>query len=336
MLRRDALFSLSAEAAAAAAAAAFGPLAFRAAHAQAASFPEPGKPIRWIVPFPAGGTSDVRVRQIAERLKADAGWTVLVDNRAGASGMIGTDAVAKAAPDGYTLLLGTIGSIAINPAMFAQQPYDVLRDLQPISQFSRSVSVLLAHKNLGVSTLPELESRIRGGAGLAFATTGNATIGHMVGEVWQRRAGISLTHVPYKGTAPAVQDFVGYQVPLLFETPAAVWEHIKAGTAIPLAVTSAARMPQMPAVPTFAENGYREMVFDTWQGAFTRRGVTPEVLATLHREITRALRQVDVVKSHEEQVNVVVANTPVEFERFIADETARWAKVAAETGVKPG
>ena len=122
MLRRDALFSLSAEAAAAAAAAAFGPLAFRAAHAQAASFPEPGKPIRWIVPFPAGGTSDVRVRQIAERLKADVGWTVLVDNRAGASGMIGTDAVAKAAPAGYTLLLGSIGSIAINPAMFAQQP----------------------------------------------------------------------------------------------------------------------------------------------------------------------------------------------------------------------
>ena len=307
----------------------------RPARAQASAFPEAGRPIRWVVPFPPGGTSDVRVRQVAEKLRADAGWNVIVDNRAGASGMIGSDAVAKSAPDGYTLLLGTIGSLAINPAMFAQQPYDVLRDLQPITQFSRSVSVLLAHKDLGITTLTALEARIKGGAKLAFASTGNATIGHMVGEVWQRRAGITLTHVPYKGTAPAVQDFIGYQVPLLFETPAAVWEHIRAGTAVPLAVTSAARMPQMPSVPTFAESGYRDMVFDTWQGVLTRRGVTPEVLATLHREITRALRQPDVVKSHEEQVNVVVANTPVEFERVIADETARWAQVVAETGVKP-
>ena len=307
----------------------------RPARAQASAFPEAGRPIRWVVPFPPGGTSDVRVRQVAEKLRADAGWNVIVDNRAGASGMIGSDAVAKSAPDGYTLLLGTIGSLAINPAMFAQQPYDVLRDLQPITQFSRSVSVLLAHKDLGITTLPALEARIKGGTKLAFASTGNATIGHMVGEVWQRRAGITLTHVPYKGTAPAVQDFIAYQVPLLFETPAAVWEHIRAGTAVPLAVTSAARMPQMPSVPTFAESGYRDMVFDTWQGVLTRRGVTPEVLATLHREITRALRQPDVVKSHEEQVNVVVANTPVEFERVIADETARWAQVVAETGVKP-
>jgi len=313
----------------------YGTAGLHPARAQAAAFPEPGRPLRWVVPFPAGGTSDLRVRQVAERLKADAGWNVLVDNRAGASGMIGSDAVAKAAADGYTLLLGTIGSLAINPAMFFQQPYDVLRDLQPITQFSRSVSVLLAHRELGISSLPALEARIRGGAAMAFASTGNATIGHMVGEVWQRRAGITLTHVPYKGTAPAVQDFVGYQVPLLFETPSAVWPHVLSGVAVPLAVTSAARMPQMPSVPTFAEHGHPDIVFDTWQGVLTRRGIAPEVLVTLHREIARALRHPDVVKSHEEQVNMVVASTPAEFERFIADETARWAKVVAETGVKP-
>jgi tripartite-type tricarboxylate transporter receptor subunit TctC len=304
--------------------------------ASAGGFGSADRPLRWIVPFPPGGTSDLRVRQVAERLKVDAGWNVLVENKPGASGQIGSDFVAKAPADGYTLLLGTIGTIAINPHLFPQQPYDVARDLQPVTQFSRSVSTLFAHRDLGVSTLAELEARIRGGAKLAFASTGNATIGHMVGEVWKRRAGLEVTHVPYQGTAPAVRDFVGGQVPLLFETPSAVFEHVRAGVVVPLALTSARRLPQLPAVPTFVESGHRDMVFDTWQGAFTRRGVPAPVLAALHREIARALRHPEVVRSHEEQANVVVANTPDEFSRFVAEETARWARVVAETGVRVG
>jgi tripartite-type tricarboxylate transporter receptor subunit TctC len=146
----------------------------------------------------------------------------------------------------------------------------------------------------------------------------------MVGEVYKKRANLELTHVPYKGTAPAVQDFVAGHVPLLVETPSAVWEHLKAGTAVPLAVTSSARMPQMPSVPTFKELGYADIVFDTWQGIVTRRGVPPAVLEALNRELVKALRSPDVVRSHEEQVNVVVANTPEQFERFIADETRKW------------
>jgi tripartite-type tricarboxylate transporter receptor subunit TctC len=302
--------------------------------ARASPFPEPGRPLRWIVPFPPGGTSDLRARQVAERLKADAGWSLVVENKPGASGTIGSDLVAKAPADGTTLLLGTIGTLAINPGLMPQQPYDVLRDLQPITQFSRSVSLLCAHRDSGIASLASLEAKIKAGARLAFASTGNATIGHMVGEIYERRAGIELTHVPYQGTAPAVRDFVGHQVPLLFETPSAVWPHLQSGVAVPLAVTSAQRMPQMPQVPTFAESGYRDMVFDTWQGVLTRRGVPAEVLASLHREITRALRHPEVVKSHEEQVNVVVANNPVEFERLIVDETERWKRVITETGVK--
>ncbi len=308
----------------------------RSGAARAATFPEPGRPLRWIVPFPPGGTSDLRARQVAERLKADAGWTVVVENKPGASGMIGSDLVAKAPADGYTLLLGTIGTLAINPGLLPQQPYDVLRDLQPITQFSRSVSMLCAHRDAGIASLSALEAQVKAGARLAFASTGNATIGHMVGEIYKRRAGIELTHVPYQGTAPAVRDFVGNQVPLLFETPSAVWPHLQSGVAVPLAVTGAQRMPQLPQVPTFAESGYRDMVFDTWQGVLTRRGVPGEVLAALHREIVRALRHPEVVKSHEEQVNTVVTNSPVEFERFIADETMRWKRVIGETGVKAG
>ncbi len=224
--------------------------------------------------------------------------------------------------------------MSINPHLFPKQPYDVLRDLQPVSQFSRSVSTLFAHRDLGITSLAQLEARLRDGARLAYASTGNATIGHMVGEIWKRRAGVDVTHVPYQGTAPAVRDFVGGQVPLLFETPAAVLEHVRTGVAVPLALTSAQRLPQLPDVPTFVEAGHRDMVFDTWQGAFTRRGVPAPVLAALHREIARALRHPDVVRSHEEQANVVVANTPDAFERFVADETARWGRVVAETGVR--
>ncbi|MDW5444599.1 Bug family tripartite tricarboxylate transporter substrate binding protein [Polaromonas sp. SM01] len=305
------------------------------ARAQPGGFPQPGKPIRFIVPFPAGGTSDLRARQVAERMRLDAGWTVLVDNRAGASGMIGSEACARATPDGHTLLLGTIGSLAINPHLFAQQPYDVSRDFQPITQFSRSVTVLLAHRNTGYRSLADVEVAVRAGRPLAYASTGNGTIGHMVGEIYKRRAGLDITHVPYKGTAPAVQDFISGQVPLLYETPSAVWEHLRAGTAVALAVSSSVRMPQMPGVPTFRESGYVDMVFDTWQGAVTTRGVPAAVLASLHREMAKALRHPDVVKSHEEQVNVVVANSPEEFGRFIAAETTRWGQVVRETAVLP-
>ncbi len=303
---------------------------------QPLGFPLASRAIRWIVPFPAGGTSDLRARQVAERLRQDLGWNIAVDNRAGASGMIGSDAVAKAAPDGYTLLLGTIGTLAINPHLFPHQPYDVLRDLQPLSQFSRSVTVLLAHRNAGFTSLVDLERAVRGGAKQAYASTGNGTIGHMVGEIYKRRAGLDIVHVPYKGTAPAVQDFLSGQVPLLYETPSAVWEHIKAGTAVPLAVTSSTRMPQMSSVPTFTELGYPDMVFDTWQGVLTTRGTPSPIVELLGREIQRALRSPEIVRSHEEQVNVVVASTPTAFERYIADESTRWGKVVREVGIQAG
>ena len=308
----------------------------RARERASSGFPDPAKPIRLVVPFPAGGTSDIRARQVAEHLRQDAGWSVVVENRPGASGMIGSELVAKAPADGYTLLLGTIGTLAINPAMFPAQPYNVLQDFQPVTQFSRSVSVLMAHRYTGIASLAQLEAAVRGGTPLAYASTGTGTIGHMVGEIYKKRANLDITHVPYKGTAPAVQDFVAGHVPLLVETPSAVWEHLKAGTAVPLAVTSSARMPQLPSVPTFRELGYRDIVFDTWQGIVTRKGVPPAVLEALNHEIVKALRSPDVVRSHEEQVNVVVANTPEQFERFIADETRKWASVVRETGVAVG
>jgi tripartite-type tricarboxylate transporter receptor subunit TctC len=300
--------------------------------------PFPSRPIRFVVPFPAGGTSDLRARQVAERLRIDAGWQVVVDNRPGASGMIGSDAVAKASPDGYSLLLGTIGVLAINPHLLPNQPYQVTRDFQPITQFSRSHTLLCAHRNSGIRSLADLEAQVKAGAKLAYASTGNATIGHMVMEAYKRRAGLvagrDITHVPYRGSAPALQDFVGGQVPLHLDTPTATWDHIRSGLAVPIAITSAQRAPQLPLAPTFVEQGYPGFVFDSWQGVLTTRGVPPAVLDTLHREIARALRHPEVVRSHEEQVNAVVANSPSEFERFIVAESQRWAQVIAETGIR--
>ncbi|MFY7974909.1 MAG: Bug family tripartite tricarboxylate transporter substrate binding protein [Rubrivivax sp.] len=299
-------------------------------------FPAPERPIRWIVPFPPGGTSDLRVRQVAERLRADAGWTVLVDNRSGASGTLGTQAALEAPADGHTLVLGTIGTIALNPHLLPHQPYDVLRDLQPVTQFSRSVSLLAAHRGSGITGLADLVARVQRGAALAYATPGNATISHLVGELLQRRAGVALTHVPYRGSAPALQDFLAQQVPLLIDTPSAMWDHLQAGTAVPLALTAAQRERLLPAVPTFAELGHTDLVLATWQGAFTRRGVAATTLATLHERITAALRHPAIVASHEEQINTVVASTPAEFESFVRNETARWGRVIAETGVRAG
>ncbi|MGE0799976.1 MAG: Bug family tripartite tricarboxylate transporter substrate binding protein [Lautropia sp.] len=301
-----------------------------------ADFPEPGRPIRFIVPFPPGGTSDLRARQVSAAIEQAAGWRIIVENRPGASGTIGSAAAIREAADGHTLLLGTIGTLAINPHLLPNQPYDVLRDLQPITQFSRSVSLLMAHRQAGIANLPELEQRVRAGGPLAFASTGNATIGHMVAEIYQRRAALPLTHVPYKGTAPAVQDFASGQVPLLIETPSAVWPLLQSGAAVPLAVTSASRMPRLPAVPTFVEQGYPDMVFDTWQGVVTRRGLPQSRLQTLHRRFVAALRREDVVRSHEEQANVVVAESPEAFERVIARETALWRRVVRETDAKFG
>ncbi len=301
-----------------------------------AAFPVRERSIRWIVPFPPGGTSDLRTRQVAARLRADADWNVVVENRPGASGLIGTALVARSEADGHTLLLGTVGTLALNPNLMPVQPYVISRDLQPITQFSRSVSVLAAHRETGIRTLRDLERRVRSRGPLPFASTGNATIGHMVAEIYQRRAGIPLIHVPYKGTAPAVVDFAGGQVPLIVETPSALWDQIRGGFAVPLAVTSADRLRQMPSVPTFVEHGYRDMIFETWQGALTRRGVTDTVLDALHHRIVDALRHPEVVRSHEEQVNQVVANEPSAFEAHVAMETSRWARVIAETGIKLG
>ncbi|MGD9944527.1 MAG: Bug family tripartite tricarboxylate transporter substrate binding protein [Burkholderiaceae bacterium] len=293
-----------------------------------------GRSIRFIVPFPPGGTSDLRARQVAERLRHDHGWSIVVDNRPGASGMIGSDAAAKAAPDGHTWLLGTIGTLAINPHLFPNQPYDVLRDLQPLSQFSRSVTTLCAHRATGLRSLADLERTVRGGAKLAYASTGTGTIGHMVGEIYRRRADLDLVHVPYKGTAPAVQDFIAGQVPLLYETPSAVWEHMRTGTVVPLAVSSRTRMPQMPDTPTFTELGYADVVFDTWQGVLTTRGTPPAIVDLLGHAMQHALRDPEIVRSHEEQVNVVVANTPAAFEDYIADQSRRWGRVVRELGVR--
>ena len=293
------------------------------------------KPLRLVVPFPAGGSSDFRARQLAKKLKERSGIDVIVENRPGASGFLGSELVAKAPADGHTVLLGTIGTLAINPSLFSKLPYQPLHDFVPVTQFSTGPVLLAAHPSLGVSNLRELIDLVRRQPGrFAYASTGNGTIQHILGETFKRAAGVQLIHIPYRGTAPAVQDFVAGHVGLMFDTPTALAAHIQAGRAVPIALTSAKRVASMPNVATFIESGVDDFVYESWQGIVAPKGLPPPVLAMLAEEIRAALQDAEIVASHREQASEVVANSPQEFARHIERETARWAKAVRESGAQ--
>ncbi|HWN48959.1 MAG TPA: tripartite tricarboxylate transporter substrate-binding protein, partial [Xanthobacteraceae bacterium] len=217
----------------------------------------PERPIRLIVPFPPGGGTDVISRQLAERMAANTGWTIVVENRAGAGGNIGLDAVAKAAPDGYTIGMGQASNLAINPALYAKMPYDPLRDFAPISSIASQGLVVVVSAKSTFRSLADLVAAAREKAdGVSLAHAGNGTIGHLAGEMLSRRAGVKILIVPYKGIAPAVTELMGGQVDVLFGNPLAVMPLVTGGLLRPIAVSSARRLGALPEVPTVAESGF--------------------------------------------------------------------------------
>lgn len=302
-------------------------LAQGSAQASTARQPEvfPLRPVRIVVPFPAGGTSDARVRQMAVRLEASWGQPVIVENRPGASGFIGSEHVARAAPDGYTLLLGTVGTLAINRALFPSMPYDALRDFDPVSQLSSGPMLLAAHPGAGFASFAELAeaARRRPGA-IAYASNGNGSIQHIAGEALRRLAGMDLLHVPFQGTAPSTMALLGGQVSVMFETPQALQAHVQAGRLRALAVTSDARLAALPAVPTTRELGHAGLRIETWQGIVAPKGTPPAVLARLHGSIARVLRLPEVLASYADASTEVVASSPAEFAAYIRAESERW------------
>lgn len=293
----------------------------------------PDKPIRMVVPFPAGGTTDILARAVAQKLSESLGQQMIVDNKPGAGGNIGAQEVARAAPDGYTLVMGTVGTHAINPSLYKKMPYDHVKDFAPVSLVASVPNLLVVHPSVPVNSVKELIAYVKANPGkLNFASSGNGTSIHLSGELFKTMTGVQMTHVPYKGSAPAVTDLLGGQVQLMFDNMPSALPHAKGGKLKPLAVTAAKRFPGTPDIPTIAEAGVPGYEASSWFGVLAPAGTPKEIVNKLSTEIAKALKTPEMTKRLEEQGAQAVGSTPEEFAAHIKAETAKWAKVVKESG----
>ena len=295
----------------------------------------PAKPIRIVVPFPPGGATDILARAVAQKLTDAWGQAVVVDNRPGAGGNIGSEIVAKAAPDGYTLEMGTVGTHAINASLYAKMPYDHVKDFAPVILVAGVPNVLVVNPSLPVSSVQELIAYAKANPGkLNFAWSGSGTSIHLAGELFKVMAGVQMTHIPYKGSAPALQDLIGGQVQLMFDNLPPSLPHIKAGKLRALAVTSATRSSALPDTPTIAESGLPGFEASSWFGVLAPAGTPPAIIARLNAEIGAWLASAEA----KEKMLALGANigggSPEDFARHIAAETAKWQKVVKASGAK--
>src|SRR4030095_5020494 len=250
----------------------------------------PTKPIRLVVPFPPGGATDILARDVAQKLSDAWGQSFVVDNRPGAGGNIGSELVAKAAPDGYTLEMGTVGTHAINASLYAKMPYDHVKDFVPVILVAGVPNVLVVNPSVPVNSVAELIAYAKANPGkLNFASSGNGTSIHLSGELFKVMAGVQITHVPYKGSAPALQDLLGGQVQLMFDNLPPSLPQIKAGKLKALAVTSTTRAAALPDVPTMAESGLPGFEASSWFGVLAPAGTPPAIVAKLNAEIGKWL-----------------------------------------------
>lgn len=300
------------------------------AHAQ---FPD--KPIKIIVPYPPGGTTDLLARSLAPRLAERLNQPVLIDNRGGAGGVIGSQVVAKAPADGYTLVFGSIASHGILPAIQNPPPYDPLKDFAPISLVAMTPNVLLANVASPFKSLSDLIQMARSKPGeLNFGSTSLGGSPHMSGELLKSLAKINMVHVPYKGGAPMLVDLIGGQVPIAFDNLPSSIQHIRSGKVRALAVTTTKRWPGAPEIPNMAEAGLTNYESSAWFGLFAP-GATPKpVVELLQRHVAAILKQPEVEKLYLEQGAMPVGNTSEEFAKFIAGEMVKWRTVVNDTGVK--
>jgi tripartite-type tricarboxylate transporter receptor subunit TctC len=296
----------------------------------------PNKPVRIVVPFAAGGTSDVLARLLGEKLQVALKQTVLIENKAGAGGVIGADSVAKSPADGYTLLLGTISSHAINPALQPKMPYNAATDFAHVILLGSISNVLLVGASQPYKNVAELIAAAKKDpGGISFASAGQGSSQHMSGETFKLLTGADITHVPYKGSAPAVQDVIGGQIPMSFETVTVAVPHIQSGKVRALAVTSAQRSGALPTVPTLQEAGVAGFDVASWQAFYAPAGTPPAIVNRLNGEIAKILVMPDIKARLDGLGLVYTPNTPEQFVAFGKAEIAKWTKVAKEGKVKP-
>jgi len=310
-------------------------LAILTPHAAAAADAYPARPIRFVVAFPPGGGTDIIARSIAQKLAERLAQQVVVDNRPGAGGNIGTDIVAKSAPDGYTMLMGSAGPLAINASLFASMPFDPVRDLAPVTLAASTPNVLVVHPLLKAATVNELIAlaRARPG-GINFASSGHGTPAHLAGELFNSMAGVKMVHVPYKGAAPALADLLGGQVQLMFSTMPPALPHVKDGKLRALAVTSLKRSRATRDLPTVDEAALPGFEANTWHGVVVPAGTPAIIITRLNREIVAILHLHDIVERLSGQGAEALGSTPEEFAAYIRSETVKWAKVVRESGAK--
>ncbi|AZG06477.1 tripartite tricarboxylate transporter substrate binding protein [Pigmentiphaga sp. H8] len=294
----------------------------------------PDKPIRLIVPFAVGGTSDVFARLVGQKLSTAFGQQVVVENRPGANGNIGTDIVAKAEPDGYTLLFAADGTMVINPSLYEKLPFNVERDLAPVSRVVLVPLIIVANPQLKASTLPELVALgKRADADLDFSSAGLGSTGHLAGELLKSRTGIRMSHVAYKGGGQAVTDVVGGQVPLLVTALATADPFIKSGKLKAIAMTSGKRAAGAPGIPTVAEGGVPGFDVSSWYGILAPARTPAPVIEKLHAELARILQADDVRRRFQELGGEPIGDTPKAFAGVIKDDLAKWARIVKDAGI---
>ncbi len=303
--------------------------------AVAAAQDYPNKPIRFIVPYPPAGGTDVVARILTEPLGAALGQPIVIDNRGGAAGNVGTDIAAKAPADGYNVLF-TLSSHTINPKLYSKLPFDVERDFVPISLAAMIPQILVVHPSVPANNVQELIAMAKAQPGkLNYASVGTGSPGHIAGELFKLKAGIDIVHVPYKGGGPAVTDTIGGQVQMLFVSMPAAWQHVKSGRLKAIAVTSDKRSVAAPDVPTFLESGVPDYVVNSWYGALAPAKTPPAIVAKLQAAFAQVLANPQVKEKLLAQGAEAAPTTQAEFDKIIRDELAKWDYVIRAANIKP-
>ncbi|MGE8317342.1 MAG: Bug family tripartite tricarboxylate transporter substrate binding protein [Comamonas sp.] len=297
----------------------------------------PSKPITIVVPFVAGGTTDILARVVGQAMSESLGQPVVIDNRAGAGGNIGGQFASRAPADGYTIFMGTVGTHAINEWLYAKMPFKPNQDFAPLTRVANVPNLLVAHPSQPFKTVKELIAYAKANPGkVNFGSPGNGSSPHLSGELFDSLAGVKMTHVPYKGSAPAITDLLGNQIAIMFDNMPSAIQHVRSGKLRPIAVTTPKRSPELPDVPTVAEAGVPGYAAMSWFGLFAPAKTPAAVQAKLHDAIVKALKNPAVAKKIQEQGGEVVAESPAEFAAFIKAENEKWKKVVKDSGAVAG
>lgn len=293
----------------------------------------PTKPITIVVPFPAGGTTDILARIVGQYMSRDLNQAVVIDNRGGAGGNLGAQAVARAPADGYTLLMGTVGTHAINASLYKRMPFDHIKDFAPLSRVAMVPNMLVAHPSQPFNTVAEMIAYAKANPGqIRYASSGNGTSIHLSGELFKIMAKVDMQHVPYRGSAPAIADLLGGQTAIMFDNMPSAIQHVRAGTLKALAVTTAQRSPEMPDLPTIAEAGVPGYEATSWFGLLAPSGTPDAVIRRLNASIVKALNDPEVRQRIAELGATPTPETPESFASFIQQETTKWAEVVKASG----